>query len=292
MLDYVLTNIFDSPAQTLVNTVNTVGIMGKGIAAEYKRRYPDMFRRYRQHCKSGSLDIGKLYLYKGDNKWVLNFPTKEHWRNPSKVEYLEAGLQKFVATYAAHGITSVSFPQLGTGNGGLDWTRVVRPLMDKYLSDLAIPVFIHVARRTEDFVPEHIDRRQLRAPRVAVGFEEFFSDLKELAEVIVTSPTAADEDMKASLPALHLGAGVTIPGEDFAVLWEELRLRRAIRKSAEFSPLLAKHWEAVTRFILQLGYIEPIAFEGETGIRFAPTPAAEPHPTPTFVVAVRETVSR
>src|SRR6478752_4450239 len=144
MLRYVTMNLFDSPAQTLVNAVNTVGIMGKGIAADFKKRYPDMFRNYRRYCDSKALDIGKLYLYKSPNKWVLNLPTKKHWRNPSKVEYVEAGLKKFVDTYAESGITSISFPQLGTGNGGLDWTDVVRPLMERYLSTVTIPVYIHV----------------------------------------------------------------------------------------------------------------------------------------------------
>jgi O-acetyl-ADP-ribose deacetylase (regulator of RNase III) len=144
MLEYVRTNIFDSPAQTLVNPVNTVGVMGKGLAAEFKRRYPEMFRRYRHLCDRGVLDVGRLDLHAGIPKWVLNFPTKKHWRNPSELEYLAAGLKRFVATYAELGITSVSFPQLGTANGGLEWQREVQPLMDEYLAGLAIPVFIHM----------------------------------------------------------------------------------------------------------------------------------------------------
>ena len=110
MLEYLSTSLFDSPAQTLVNTVNTVGVMGKGIAAEFKRQYPDMFIRYREFCQNGQLSIGKLYLYRTPNKWILNFPTKEHWRRPSRIEYIEAGLEKFVGTYTKLGITSISFP--------------------------------------------------------------------------------------------------------------------------------------------------------------------------------------
>jgi O-acetyl-ADP-ribose deacetylase (regulator of RNase III) len=140
MIRYTTTTLFESPAQTLVNTVNTVGVMGKGVAAEFKRRYPDMYSRYREFCDQGLLDIGKLHLYRTPNKWVLNFPTKKHWRNPSKLEYVEAGLEKFVDTYTDHGITSVSFPQLGCGNGNLEW-RDVRPLMEKYLQKL-IPLQI------------------------------------------------------------------------------------------------------------------------------------------------------
>ena len=96
---YVRGNIFESPAETLVNTVNTVGVMGKGIAYEFKRLYPEMFREYRDLCERGSLQIGALYLYRTDHKSVLNFPTKKHWRSPSQPEYIEEGLKTFVRTY-------------------------------------------------------------------------------------------------------------------------------------------------------------------------------------------------
>jgi len=144
MLEYVADDLLDSPAQTLVNPVNTVGVMGKGLALEFKKRFPEMFARYRAHCESGELTVGKLWLYKSPAKWILNFPTKAHWRDPSKPKYIEAGLRKFVATYAAHGIASVSFPQLGCANGGLSWERTVRPMMEHYLGRLEITVRVHV----------------------------------------------------------------------------------------------------------------------------------------------------
>jgi O-acetyl-ADP-ribose deacetylase (regulator of RNase III) len=151
MLKYTDLSLFDSPAQTLVNTVNTVGVMGKGIALEFRQRYPDMFLKYKDHCSAGLLDIGKLYLYRTEHHWVLNFPTKRHWRNPSKPEWIELGLEKFAATYLAQGITSVSFPQLGCGNGGLNWESDVQPLMVKYLEKLPIPVYVHIAPRDTAF---------------------------------------------------------------------------------------------------------------------------------------------
>lgn len=144
MLMYVQQDIFKSPAQVIVNTVNTVGVMGKGIAKRYKEIYPDMYKQYQKFCEQHLLDIGKLWIYKSDTKWILNFPTKKHWRNPSKIEYVEQGLKKFVETYEEKGVTSVSFPQLGCGNGGLDWEKEVRPLMEKYLKDLPIDVFVHI----------------------------------------------------------------------------------------------------------------------------------------------------
>lgn len=137
-------NIFNTKAQTIVNTVNCVGVMGKGIALVYKLRYPEMFDIYQDYCKRHLISIGKLWLYKGDDAdpWVLNFPTKFHWKYPSKIEYIEQGLKKFVETYEDRGITSVAFPMLGTHNGGLD-KDVVRQLMLSYLSKCNIPIEIY-----------------------------------------------------------------------------------------------------------------------------------------------------
>lgn len=137
-------NIFNTKAQTVVNTVNCVGVMGKGIALVYKLRYPQMFDMYKEYCNRHLIGIGKLWLYKGedDAPWVLNFPTKFHWKYPSKMEYVEKGLQKFVSTYKERGITSAAFPLLGTNNGGLDKEQV-KTLMIHYLSLCDIPIEIY-----------------------------------------------------------------------------------------------------------------------------------------------------
>jgi O-acetyl-ADP-ribose deacetylase (regulator of RNase III) len=287
MLRYVTMNIFESPAQTLVNTVNTVGIMGKGIAAEYKKRYPEMFRRYAEFCASGMLTTGRLYLYRSPNKWVLNFPTKRHWRNPSKVEYIDDGLKKFVATWAEYGITSISFPQLGTGNGGLDWKKDVQPLMERYLKDLPLPVYIHVAKTRAGFVPEHknaVNHEHLLKPRVDVSFNEFFSDLSEHARGV--EPVARDEvgqEEPEPLPRLRCSDHLTIAGEDLRSLWLDLNLRGALRID-EFPARLKKHCDVVTSLLLQLGYIRPAQFTGNdernvSGIRFAPAADESPEST-------------
>jgi len=144
VITYVVGDLFASPAKVLVNTVNTVGVMGKGIAYDFKRKYPEMFERYQDYCARGVLDIGKLWLYKTPQKWILNFPTKKHWRGKSKVEYIEAGLKNFADIYDTEGIKSVSFPMLGCGNGGLDWDSQVHSLMEKYLKPLPIDVYIHL----------------------------------------------------------------------------------------------------------------------------------------------------
>ncbi|MBO6283479.1 MAG: macro domain-containing protein, partial [Pseudobutyrivibrio sp.] len=113
MLKYIEGDIFSSPAQVLVNTVNTVGVMGKGIALEYKKRYPEMFNQYKLQCDRHKLVVGKLILWYGIDHWILQFPTKEHWRNPSKLEYIERGLMTFVNKYADYNISSIAFPKLG-----------------------------------------------------------------------------------------------------------------------------------------------------------------------------------
>lgn len=133
-------NIFTSKCQTIVNTVNCVGVMGAGIALECRLRYPEMFSRYVQLCEAGQIEVGKLWIYKSD-RWILNFPTKKHWKYPSKIEYLEAGLEKFMATYQEKGIESIAFPLLGADKGGIPAAESLK-VMREYLDDADINVEI------------------------------------------------------------------------------------------------------------------------------------------------------
>ena len=137
-------NIFQSDKQTIVNTINCVGVMGKGIALGFRLRYPEMYEKYKEFCSNKQIAIGKLWLYKPDNsgQCILNFPTKIHWKYPSKIEYIEAGLQKFVDSYDEKGIASIAFPLLGTYNGGLDKIEVLN-LMHSYLEKCNIPIDIY-----------------------------------------------------------------------------------------------------------------------------------------------------
>lgn len=143
MIHYVSGNIFDSPAQTLVNPVNTVGVMGKGLALEFKKRYPKMFEEYKKQCRDGWLYVGSFMLWRAKDHFVLNFPTKKHWKDPSSLIYVEAGLLSFVNEYESYGVSSIAFPKLGCGNGGLDW-KAVKPVMERYLQELPIDVYIYV----------------------------------------------------------------------------------------------------------------------------------------------------
>lgn len=139
----LLGDIFESKCSTLVNTVNCVGVMGKGIALEFKRRYPDMFMEYVKLCESGSVKPGHPYLYSDlTGTSIINFPTKDNWRSPSKFSYIETGLEWFRQSYRELGITSIAFPPLGCGNGGLNWDSV-GPTMYKALKDLPIEIEIY-----------------------------------------------------------------------------------------------------------------------------------------------------
>lgn len=185
MLIYRRTSLLESTAQTLVNTVNCVGIMGKGIALEFKKREPEMFAAYKRICDQKLLAPGKLWLWRGKDQRTLNFPTKLHWRNPSKLEWIEAGLRKFVENYKALGIVEISFPRLGCGNGGLDWDDV-RPLMERYLSPLPIQVYIHDF--TVDIgLPEHMEAvaNKLRGERAAdSNFDSFMQSLYRATDLV------------------------------------------------------------------------------------------------------------
>lgn len=183
MLTYHRTSLLDSQAQTVVNTVNTVGVMGKGLAAAMRKEHPKMFQSYKRICDQGLLDIGKLWLWQADAQWVLNFPTKKHWRHPSKLAYIEAGLEKFVATYEEKGIREIAFPRLGCGNGGLDW-EVVRPLMERYLSELPIRVYIH-DYAVELKYPEH---KEYSPEFIENSFHDFLCDLSHVVESLWSVP--------------------------------------------------------------------------------------------------------
>lgn len=184
MLIYRRTSILESTAQTLVNTVNCVGVMGKGLAKAFKERDPAMFKAYKSICERKLLEPGKLWLWQGSSGWVLNFPTKQHWRSSSRLEWIEAGLKKFVAEHSERGINEVSFPRLGCGNGGLDWDDV-RPMMEHYLKKVQITVYVHDYVK-EIGLPEHLEdvarRLELEGAETAT-FDAFLGALRRAAEL-------------------------------------------------------------------------------------------------------------
>ena len=269
MFRYVNSDLFSSPARVLVNTVNTVGVMGKGIALEFKKRYPLMYEQYRDLCLRGEFGIGNLWLWKTNSRWVLNFPTKTDWRRPSKPEYIEAGLKKFIECYTAQSIDSASFPLLGCGNGELDFRSEVKPLMESYFRRVTIPIYIHVRAQPEGFVPEH-QEPDLFGPMAIPprSFSDFWRDIRQLAErypeVVLQTLTAESPFRLAYVNDESVvfvrGSGdakVHIPQADFYDLWVTLRITGSV--TPEVAPgRIGREYGLVFAFLALLPYVEPV----------------------------------
>jgi O-acetyl-ADP-ribose deacetylase (regulator of RNase III) len=140
-------DVLKSDKQTIVIPVNTVGVMGAGLALWFKLRYPDLFRKYRSGCLSGQFKMGNLWLFKDSDRSYLLLPTKIDWRDKSEIEYVDIGLSKLADTYLSKGITSISIPAIGCGLGGLDFESEVKPLIYKHLDPLPIEVEICTVKR-------------------------------------------------------------------------------------------------------------------------------------------------
>jgi len=127
-------DLLSADAEALVNTVNTVGVMGKGIALQFKQAFPDNYSAYEAACKRGQLEVGKMFVFCrdtfDDRRIIINFPTKKHWRGKSKIKDIQSGLRALIEVVKSKGIRSIAVPPLGCGNGGLDWNEV-RPLIEK-----------------------------------------------------------------------------------------------------------------------------------------------------------------
>ena len=141
MITITDSNIFNTDAEAIVNTINCVGFMGKGIALEFALRYPKLEEKYVEECRKKQIHTGRVYFYDIDGQKIINFPTKFHFKYPSQMEWIEQGLKFFVDNYKAWGINSIAFPILGATNGGLN-PKEVEEVMIKYLSTVDIDVFI------------------------------------------------------------------------------------------------------------------------------------------------------
>ncbi len=166
MITYTTGDILDSDAEALVNTVNTVGVMGKGIALQFKMRYPTNYSVYRRAVEAGEVQTGELLIVDDADqrgaRTIINFPTKQHWRQPSKYDYIERGLEALRSAILERGINSVAIPPLGCGHGGLDWAKV-RPMITQALDGVPAHFIVfepndHIARKLRT------DSRPLDAP--------------------------------------------------------------------------------------------------------------------------------
>ena len=141
-------NMLDSNAEILVNPVNCIGVMGAGLARQFKARYPEMYKQYRQDCLSGRITTGRVTMYRvRDGRTVAAFPTKNHWENPSKLEYVREGLKSLRSQLVNTTVGSIAVPALGSGLGGLDW-RDVRPLIVEALQIDGLTVELYEPRAT------------------------------------------------------------------------------------------------------------------------------------------------
>ncbi|MHB9143468.1 MAG: type II toxin-antitoxin system antitoxin DNA ADP-ribosyl glycohydrolase DarG [Paludibacter sp.] len=162
MIQFIEGNLLESKAEALVNTVNTVGVMGKGIALQFKNQYPNNYKLYEKACKAKEVQVGKLFVTEdssllGGRKIIINFPTKTDWRKPSEYSYIESGLKDLAHIIKEQGIKSVAVPPLGAGNGGLDW-NVVKNIIEKNLNGLNCDIQI--------YEPNAIIREAMKKERV------------------------------------------------------------------------------------------------------------------------------
>lgn len=265
MIEYIEGNIFNSPAQVIVNTVNTVGVMGKGLALSFKKRYPKMFEAYKKACDKHQLTIGKLMLYYAPDHWIMMFPTKESWRNPSKLEYLEAGLNKFVTTYAEKKITSIAFPKLGCGNGELSWTDV-KPVMEKYLRPLPITVYIYVGMDTTQ-KPEHLAQEEttdwLRKNAKDMSFTGLCDDLRYTTTLTYQFELGNSKCVASWKDGLQIetsGQAFIFSEDELSELWDHIRIQ-GIVPLEEGNVRQALFY----RLLNQMGYLSSVRILGREG---------------------------
>ena len=193
MIKYVKGNLLESDAEALVNTVNTVGVMGKGIALQFKNQYPINYKTYQQACKANKIQIGRMFvtnestLLKG-SKTIINFLTKTDCRKPSEYIYIEQGLKDLKQVLHINQIKSVALPPLGAGNGKLDWDKV-KVLIENHLSDITCDVLVYEpnAKIEEVMRKERVKLTPARAMLLAVLYElvrneEFISEIVEVVE--------------------------------------------------------------------------------------------------------------
>lgn len=139
MISYTEGNLFAAEVEAVVNTVNTVGVMGMGIALQFKEAFPDNFRQYKSACSNGEVQIGRMFVTQRQELmgpgWIINFPTKKHWSDRTRIEWVTEGLKDLKKIIFDNGISSVAIPPLGCGNGKLEW-RNVKPLIEAALGEL------------------------------------------------------------------------------------------------------------------------------------------------------------
>ena len=174
MIRFTTGNLLEADVEALVNTVNTVGIMGKGIALMFKEAFPVNFREYAAACKRGEVRTGRMFVTQTGNltgpRWIINFPTKQHWRSRTRTEWIDAGLEDLRRFIQEEGIRSIAVPPLGCGNGGLSWSRQVRPRIETALGDLpGVEVVVYEPTRRHQNVAKRSGVEKLTPARALIA---------------------------------------------------------------------------------------------------------------------------
>lgn len=173
MVEFVTGNLLEADVDALVNTVNTKGIMGKGIALQFRRAFPESYEVYRAACEAGEVQLGRMFVVRIGRldrpRWIIHFPTKGHWKSPSRIADIEAGLADLRRVLDEYDIKSLALPPLGCGLGGLEWS-VVRPLIEAALTDAPVRalVFEPAGAPAPAEMLEHRDRPSMTPGRAAV----------------------------------------------------------------------------------------------------------------------------
>lgn len=216
MIQYVTGNIFESSAEAIVNTVNTMGVMGKGIALQFKNQFPNNYKLYKEACKNKTFYIGQLLVSEEESmylgkKIIINFPTKTNWRLPSEYDYIHKGLLELKKVLQERKITSIAIPPLGAGNGGLDWNRVKKMILET-LSDVHCDVYLYepTAYIKEVLNTERVKLTPARAMLLAILYElvrngEFASEFAAVKAAYFLQRFGAEDEFKLKFEPNYYG---------------------------------------------------------------------------------------
>lgn len=271
MIENTKGNLLEADAEAIVNTVNTVGVMGKGIALQFKQAWPENFKAYASACEAGEVVPGRMFVFElggmVNPRYIINFPTKRHWRQRSRIEDVSAGLKALVAEVRSRGIRSVAMPPLGCGNGGLDWAEV-RPLIEEAFAELpdvrvllfaphgapdarAMPVRTPPAKMTEaralfiklmeQYASLHYRRTLLEAQKLAYFLQEAGQNLRLKYQAGHYGPHADNLNKVLEVMEGHFIRGY---GDSQKPDAEIELLPGAVQKATEF---LASHADAQRR---------------------------------------------
>ncbi|MCC7429338.1 macro domain-containing protein, partial [bacterium] len=225
----------------------------------------EMFEAYQKLCENKQFKVGELWLYKTPNKWILNFPTKKHWKSPSQLDYIETGLKNFAKTYQEKDIFSIAFPPLGCGNGNLDW-KDVKPLMEKYLNPLQIDVYVYLTSSQEN-EKEHLNIKEmknwLRKQPKFLAFDEFWEDLQAKVNSQKKFGAVVAEIRNEALEVKNESLQANFYEEDLLDFWQNFRQRGYFFKEKKFFPSnFHKNFDLIFPVLNSLDYVNEIKLEG------------------------------